>query len=132
MHLSSYGRQIYSDSYRAMKHGPVPSLAYDIIKTARGDGYLSFQASELLGEISVPDKYTVIPKREADIKYLSKTDINCLIKAHEKVKDLDFGELKKASHDKAYDAVEQDEEISLLNIIESLENSKEILEYLNS
>ena len=37
LHLSKYGRFISGDYYIAMKHGPVPSRSYDIIKIARGE-----------------------------------------------------------------------------------------------
>ncbi len=35
-HLQRYGRLIYSDAYRAMKYGPVPSRALDTVKIASG------------------------------------------------------------------------------------------------
>ena len=31
-HLNEWGRPITYDNYTAMKHGPVPSLAYDLLK----------------------------------------------------------------------------------------------------
>ncbi|MEO6666974.1 MAG: Panacea domain-containing protein, partial [Nitrospiria bacterium] len=37
-HLQKYGRLICGDTYVAMKHGPVPSGIYDILKSVRGDG----------------------------------------------------------------------------------------------
>ena len=36
--LSKYGRQIFGDRYIAMQLGPVPSLAYVIVKSVREDG----------------------------------------------------------------------------------------------
>ena len=41
-HLQKYGRQMFGDRYIAMKLGPVPSLAYDIVKSVRvgAVGYL--------------------------------------------------------------------------------------------
>src|SRR5437899_249948 len=41
-HLQKYGRLICGDSYVAMKHGPVPSAIYDILKAVRGDGFCEY------------------------------------------------------------------------------------------
>jgi uncharacterized phage-associated protein len=40
-HLEKYGRFICGDSYVAMKHGPVPSEIYDILKAVKADAVLS-------------------------------------------------------------------------------------------
>jgi hypothetical protein len=129
-HLRRYGRQIFNDSYRAMKQGPVPSLAYDIIKNVRGIGWYSFSDPAPSTALQTPDNRTVIPLRTADLNLLSKTEIECLDIAYNAIQKLDFGALKELSHDSAYTAVEQDEEMSIENIIMTLENSREVLEYI--
>jgi len=129
-HLRRYGRQIFDDSYRAMKQGPVPSLAYDIVKDVRGDGWFEFIDPDPSTALSVPDRYTIIPLREADTSLLSETDMECLDYAYDLIRDLDFSQLKQKSHDGAYDAVEEDEEMPIENIIKTLENGKEVLDYL--
>jgi hypothetical protein len=129
-HLRRYGRQLFGDSYRAMKQGPVPSLAYDIIKWVRGDGYFEFANPDPGSAIDIPDKYTILPKRKAHIDYLSKSEIECLDFALDLVSPLDFDALKTLSHDSAYNAVQQDEEMSLDSIINSLENCTEVMEYM--
>ena len=46
------------------------------------------------------------------------------------VKNLSFNQLKELSHDEAYKAVEQDEEMSLESIALTLGNGQEVLSYL--
>lgn len=131
-HLSKYGTQIFDDSYRAMKQGPVPSLAYDIVKYIRGDGWFVFENPDPSTALRVPDIYTIKPLRKPNLDLLSKSDIECLDNGIEKIKNLNFGQLKDLSHDSAYLSVEQDEEMSLDNIISTLENGKEVRNYLDS
>ncbi|MBE3115895.1 hypothetical protein IMZ68_01700 [Candidatus Bathyarchaeota archaeon] len=52
--------------------------------------------------------------------------------ALELVKPLNFDELKELSHDSAYNAVQQDEEMTLESIINSLDNCTEIMEYMHA
>jgi hypothetical protein len=128
-HLSKYGRQIFDDTYRAMKQGPVPSLAYDIVKFVRGDGWYSFGETDAKSALMIPDKYTVNPTRPADIELLSQTDMECLDNALNLIKDLSFSVVKELSHDDAYNKVNQDEEISIETIISTLNNCNEIADY---
>jgi hypothetical protein len=117
-----------------MKHGPVPSLAYDIIKDARNDPqkWYTFSNPKPSTVLNVPDNKTVLPLREPNTNLLSKTDIECLKYAYDLIKGMSFLELKKFTHDSAYDSVEQDEDMSIVSIIETLDNGEEVLDYLNS
>lgn len=128
-HLRRFGRQIFSESYYAMEKGPVPSLAYDIVKYVRGNGHSNFSNPDPLTALRVPDNRTIEPKRMADLKYLSKSEIECLDYAYELIKGLSFGDLMKLSHDSAYDAVVENEEIPLQSIIGTLDNKDEVLDY---
>lgn len=129
-HIENYGRQIFGDSYIAMKQGPVPSFAYDILKDVRGDGWFHFEDPEPSSAIDVPDRYNVKPLRDPDLKLFSKSDIECLDYAYNLIKDLSFTELKEMSHDEAYISVEQDEEMSIDTIARTLINADEVLDYL--
>ncbi len=130
-HLSRYGSQLFDDSYRAMKLGPVPSLAYDIVKSIRGVGWFKFNQPDPNTALEVPDNKTVIAKRPADMAFLSQSDIECLDFAYNLIKDLSFSKLKKFSHDSAYKAVKEDDEMTIESIISTLENKKEIMDYRN-
>ena len=131
-HLQRFGRQIFDDNYIAMKDGPVPSLAYDLIKCARGDGRNFFADLEPENAINVPDCYTVTPKRPSNIELFSPSELECLDHALQIVKPLSFGQLKALSHDAAYQAADQDGEMSIQDIAASLENGKEVIDYLQS
>jgi len=132
-HLGKYGRQIFGDSYRAMKYGPVPSLAYDIVKNVRGDGwerlYKIFIDPNPNTALRVPDEKTIFPLRESDTRLLSDSEIECLDNAYNRIQNLTFAQVKKLCHDSAYDAVEQDEEMTLKGIINTLKNKDEVFSY---
>ena len=129
-HLSKHGRQIFGDYYRAMKQGPVPSLAYDIVKCVRGNGWFAFSNPAPSTVLGTPDRYTVTTKRPPNTNFFSKSEIESLNNAYELVKNLSFNQLKELSHDEAYKAVEQDEEMSLESIALTLGNGQEVLSYL--
>jgi hypothetical protein len=130
-HLQRYGRQIFCDRYIAMVFGPVPSLAYDIVKSVRENaaGYY-FPEPNPATALKAPDNRTVLVSRKANMDLLSASEINCLDDAYEMIKGLSFQEVKELTHDSAYDAVEQDEDMSTKAIIETLENGKEVLDYI--
>ena len=77
-HLRKYGRQIFDETYYAMEQGPVPSLTYDIVKYARGDGRFIFDNPIPSTAIKVPDHKTILPLRQANTNLLSKSEIDCL------------------------------------------------------
>ena len=127
-HLSKYGRLICGDSYAAMSHGPVPSGTYDLIKYVRGDGYflLDVPAEEAF---SVQD-YDIIPRRVANLSFLSESDVECLNAAIKKYGHKSFGQLKRLSHDDAFRSADHNDTIALEAIVKSLPNSGQILEYI--
>ena len=115
-----------------MKFGPVPSLAYDIIKEARGDGGWYVFPEPRPQDVIQADKRNLQPKRGADTKFLSETDIECLNEAYTEIKDLTFEELHNMSADEAYLSVEQDDDMSIESVIKTLKNGESVLDYLNS
>jgi len=118
-HLNAYGRPITFDNYRAMPHGPVPSLAYDLLK-----GFLSglrrHRISELpwsrreAPEISPNANVYFGAKAEWDEDVLSESDVEALRDALVAVKSLTFGQIKRLTHeDPAYvEAWNPDESLS--------------------
>lgn len=104
-HLNKYGRPITFDNYVAMEHGPVPSLAYDALKP-NWDFKARFGCDRPW--MSNPDPQNpkanrFTPKREPDLRYLSRTDIEELRKALGTVQSLTFGQLRRLTHeDPAY------------------------------
>jgi len=129
-HLEGYGRLITGDHYVAMKDGPVPSAAYDIIKAVRGDG-LSPIIENPQEAFRVEDWITIKPNRDPNLNYFSESDIEALNKAIDKYSPMSYQELWDTVHEEEpYKQARND--ISLESIVKSLANADEVFEYMNS
>lgn len=93
-HLENYARFLYGDIYTAMKHGPVPSCAYDIIKAAD---------TGAIADIAVND-WDVAALREPELDTFSESDLEALDWAIAEYGSLEFLELRAKSHDEAWKA----------------------------
>lgn len=116
LHLERYGRQINGDTYCAFDYGPAPSETLDLMNEHK----LVFKREQNL----------IIPHREASEDFLSESDIECLDESIDKYGKLSFEALKKASHDNAYDKTPLNKPIKIDEIIKTLDNSEDLLEYL--
>ena len=134
LHLEKYGRFICGDRYIAMKHGPVPSGIYDLLKIARGDSFIFSLPSELIQKtkdaFAVQGRYGITRRRDAEINYFSDSDIECLNIAIQKYGNLSFRQLTKASHDQAWSASDENDFIEIEHIIATLENADELIDHL--
>ena len=127
-HLENYGRFICGDSYIAMKHGPVPSGVYDIIKDVRLDRKPFYDLNSK--ETFVVNGNLVIPKRKANLEFFSKSDLKCLDVSINENECLSFGQLKYKSHDAAYETANIDDEISVFEIAKGLKDADALIELL--
>ncbi len=91
--LEKYGRFIFGETYVAMKGGATPSSAYDLLKKAR---------MESLDGIKVENNQ-VIPERDADLDYLSESDIECLDQTIAEFGEVPYDVRAREAHDDAYD-----------------------------
>mgnify|MGYP001058903802 CR=1 FL=1 len=122
LHLERYGRLVCGDSYIAMEYGPVPSGVYDIMKH-NGIVYL---------DAFTVDGYQVLPSRPSDIDELSDSDTECLEEAIKLYGGHSFGELVDITHaDSAWQQAPQNREMTLESIVAMLDNSDELLEFLD-
>lgn len=129
-HLAQYGRLICGDIYVAMDHGPVPSGAYDLVKYARGDSFC--WANVPVADAFCVQGYAIIPKRAADLEWLSESDIECLDAAIAEYGHLSFLQLRQISHrDPAFKESDHNSLIPLDAIVRSLPNSRALLDYLH-
>ena len=128
-HLQKYGRLICGDSYVAMKHGPVPSGIYDIMKPVRGDGS-SDCIEQAEKSFAVQGPYTVIPKTDVNMDAFSQSDIECLTAAIKQYGHLSFSQLTDLSHDKAWEGADENDIIDLEQIIATLPDGPAHLEHL--
>ncbi len=122
-HLEEYGRFICGDEYVAMKNGPVPSGAYDLLRAVN-------QAEPAVPFIRRGNR--IFPNREADLSMLSESDIECLDQAISEYGALPFNELSQRSHDAAWNAADENDSISLESIAATLRDGDALLKYLRS
>jgi hypothetical protein len=105
-HLNAWGRPVTYDNYSAMLHGPVPSLAYDLLK-----GNIKAMRDHRLHDLpwtSIPQlkgKKHFFPLDHAlePQEFLSPSDIDVLTEALSVVLSLGFGQIRRLTHeDPAY------------------------------
>lgn len=113
--LATSGGLVVADEYVAMKHGPVPSAVYDLLKSVRGD-VQSQGASAACAAFKVVDQCRVRNSRRANTDYFSRADIASLDYAINKYGRLSFEELTAKSHDSAWDAADENEIMKLEEI----------------
>jgi uncharacterized phage-associated protein len=116
-HMNKYGRPITFDNYVAMKHGPVPSFVYDILKDDTKFERAYGLENQFWKRVPAPGLssgtfHFFAPTRQADMDVLSETDVDALMDALSMVLSLSFGQIRKLTHDDpAYmDAWEEDSE----------------------
>lgn len=131
-HLRDYGRFITGDLYVAMKHGPVPSGAYDMMKWARNQQGGSFRLSGQLEEaFEVRNGHCIHPCREPQLDLLSESELECLQRAIEQYGNLSFSRLADISHDEAWNSADENDFIDLAAIVDMQPNSGELRELLD-
>jgi uncharacterized phage-associated protein len=130
-HLSSYGRFICGDRYVAMKHGPVPSGVYDMLKWAREGTGSSHRHSEAIERaLSVENGFEVRAARPANLAMLSESDTEAMDWAIQEYGALAFGELTRRSHDAAWTSADDNDMIELAAIVDQQPNARELREHL--
>lgn len=113
-HLNEFGRPITFDRYVAMKHGPVPSTVYDLLKKDPAKEGFPWQR-EPFGE-GINRFFGA--KRPSDPSILSQSDREALSDSFVTVKSLGFGQIRKLTHeDPAYlDAWEDEGNLQAFNM----------------
>lgn len=105
-HLNEWGRPVTYDNYCAMNHGPVPSLAYDLLKgneKAMRDHHLDGVPWKSVPHIKSTrhffhNEHALNPK-----DFLSESDIEVLENSLGVVQSLGFGQIRRLTHeDPAY------------------------------
>ena len=128
-HLSEYGRSITGDTYIAMVDGPVPSNIYDIFKSVRGDGYFR-DNGKFSSYFTVENWDLIAPKKEADFRALSQTDIEYIEKTLLEYGNLTWDEIREKSHDYAWRNTALNTPISLDNLILETGSDESYIDYI--
>ena len=130
-HLSEYGRFICGDNYVAMKHGPVPSGTYDILKYVRGDG-INCNVPEAMEAFKVNNNKNINANRDANLEVLSESEIECLNNAIKNYGTMSFGKLTEVSHDAAWNSADDNDFIEIEQIAATLPDAENLLEHLKN
>jgi uncharacterized phage-associated protein len=131
IHILKYGRFITGDQYIAMKHSPVPSATYDMLKYVRGDQTICHN-EHARSLFSIHHKHHIYIQRDADLDEFSDSDIECLDKSIIENGHLSFNELTIKSHDPIYDAAGPDEFIPIEAFIAHLQDKDALQDHLNN
>lgn len=103
-HLAKWGSGIVPDEFCALKYGPVPTQLYDAVKELNHPRMiLSEELSEVIQFAGEDAPNVLLPKREANLKYISKSEIEALEQSIEENESLTFGQLMRKSHDEAWE-----------------------------
>ena len=104
-HINNYGRPVSFDNYYAMKDGPVPSAAYELLGDDRPEKFgPEFGEWPLWHKEPSPTdgpramKF-IRPKRSANRRLLSETDISALREALSLIKAQGFTKTRDMTHD---------------------------------
>ncbi len=100
-HLVRYGKVLVDESFRAVKHGPVPTYSYKALQIAEGKD-LGGDFTDFLVGIEVRDK-KVYASIMPDMDYVSGANKKCLDASIKKYKDTDPYDLSDMSHDTAWE-----------------------------
>ena len=134
-HLARYGKVIVEDSFRALKHGPVPTYTYKGLQIAEGKS-LEGDFKDFLENIKVREKKVFVTSMP-DMDYISGADRRSLDKAIEKYKDIDPYDLSELSHDSAWleamRRIQDDPQknfITIIDIARAGNATKEMVDYI--
>lgn len=134
-HLVKYGKVIVEDSFRALKHGPVPTYTYKALQIAEGKP-LEGDFEDFLSGIKVRDK-KVFTSSMPDMDYISGADKRSLDAAIAKYKDTAPYDLSDLSHDSAWqtamERIQDDPQknfITLIDIARAGKASLEMVDYI--
>lgn len=122
-HLAKWGSGIVPDEFCALKYGPVPTHLYDAVKEL---GHSRMKLSEELSEVvqfageDAPN--VLLPKREANVNFLSNSEIDALDQSIMEHESMTFGQLMRKSHDAAWD--EANRRVHGTNVISPISMAK--------
>jgi hypothetical protein len=131
-HLARYGAAINPDTYTAMAYGPVPSMAYDILKALRHEGFMAELCDEFTPYFELIGKYTVRAKQLPDSDYLSESERACLDESIQENGCLPFSGRTEKSHDMAYANADEEGAISFIDMAKVGGANEAMLKYISS
>lgn len=131
-HLAKYGSSILEDKYIAMPNGPVPSMAYDILKSLRGEGLMATMKMQFEPYFRLHNHFTVEALQDPDLDNFSESEISVLNQSIEENRNLTFSKLSDKSHDTAWKQGSSFGEMDLLEIAKAGGASDATLNYIKN
>jgi uncharacterized phage-associated protein len=132
-HLQRYGRPVTGDVYVKMSYGPVPSLAYDMLKRNENLPISVLDAVQSSLDVHHKGKYPAFSaKRRPDVNVFSGTDLECMKEALASCSPMGFGALTELTHrERAWEEADMNQEMNFeLFIDDDLPNRDELIEYI--
>ncbi|TNJ36842.1 Panacea domain-containing protein [Prosthecochloris vibrioformis] len=130
-HLAKYGAAINPDTYVAMNYGPVPSMAYEILKSLRGEGFMVQLKHEFTPYFELTNNHTVRAIAKPDMDYLSESEAQCIDESIKENQYLGFKGRTDKSHDNAYNNPDDDGYISFIKMAKVGGANDAMLNYIN-
>lgn len=122
-HLAKWGSGIVPDEFCALKYGPVPTHLYDAVKElGHSRMRLSGELSEVVQFAGEDAPNVLLPKRDANVDFLSKSEIDALDQSIIEHESMTFGQLMRKSHDAAWD--EANRRVHGTNVISPISMAK--------
>ncbi|MFM8901058.1 MAG: restriction endonuclease subunit S [Burkholderiales bacterium] len=119
-HLEGHGRTIYGETHVAMPHGPVPQAAFNASRALeRGELICEFPMDAVRAALR-REGDQLIALRDADTTLLGAPERESLDWAIRYVQDMNFAQLKMASHDAAWQNTAENAPIPWEDIIRTL------------
>ncbi|MBE1427077.1 putative phage-associated protein [Desulfomicrobium macestii] len=132
-HLQKYRRPVTGDVYVKMSYGPVPSLAYDMLKQNENLPAQVLDEVQAALDVHKFGRYPAVSaKRLPNLNLFSGTDIECLKEALSSCSPMGFEALTNLTHrERAWEEAEMNQEMNFeLFIDEDLPNREELIEYI--
>ena len=132
-HLVKWGSRMTADDFRAYEYGPVADQLYHAIRNSRK---LDKELPEMLQQVAhfagddAPN--VLLAKRGADLDFLSQSERECLDESIKENAGLTFDELKRKSHDSAWQEAYEgnDDLMSVVSIAKAAGANEAMLEYI--
>lgn len=122
-HIKNFGRTIYGETYSALEHGPVPSASYDLLKIVGGRMPYAPKAFPGASDALFADRLNIYVKQDANLEVFSRSELMSLDRGIEKVRGKSFRQIKRMSHDEAWEAADPNGEMSIESILSMLDKS---------
>ncbi len=130
-HLVRFGSTITDDSYMAMDFGPVPSMAYDVLKALRGEGFMIDKKDYFTPYFELKNSFTVKALRKPDMDDISESEKMVIDEVIEECKHMGFAQRTSASHGYAWENAKGGD-ISIVDMAKEDKASEDMIKYIET